>query len=413
MTERHATLEEVFRREHGLVVASLARTFGDIDLAEEALGEAVTVALETWTELPPRNPAAWLLAVARRKAIDRLRRERVLRAKLALLTDDPVVDAEVTEDEAISDERLRLIFACCHPALSPEARVALTLRSLGGLTTSEIARAFLMSEATMYQRITRARAKMRLAGIPIRMPAVEDLPARLETVLAVIYLVFNEGYSAAAGEDLVRRGLYREAMRLAETMTLLMPDAAEAASLAALFWLIEGRRPARLDDRGELVLLEDQDRSRWDRTAIERGRAHLDRARTIGGEGPYRLQAEIAAVHAASNSGTDTDWDRIVHLYRHLLELKPSPVVALNLAVAVGMRDGAERALAALEPLAEPLAAYGPFHAARAELLLRAERFSEADGACDRALAGRVNDVERRHLEKRRRLAMARGRHHT
>jgi RNA polymerase sigma-70 factor (ECF subfamily) len=405
LTDTHDALGEVFRREHGLVVASLAKTFGDVDLAEEALAEAVTVALETWTPATvPRKPAAWLHTVARRRAIDRLRRRRVLHEKLALLAEPSATGDDITEDQVIPDERLRLIFACCHPALSTEARVALTLRSLGGLTTAEVARAFLTSEPTMFQRITRARSKIRLAGIPIEMPAPEDLPGRLRAVLAVIYLVFNEGYSPMGGNRLTRVDLCHEAILLAEMMTELMPDEPEARSLAALLWLTDARRPGRLDAKANLVLLEDQDRSSWDRMAIDRGLSQLARA-SASPVGPYRLQAEIGAVHAASASAADTDWDRIIGLYRQLVELTPSPVVALNLGAAVAMRDGPEAGLAVVDGLAEPLATYQPFHAARAELLLRAGRHAEAVESFDRALASRVNEVERRHLEARRQAA--------
>lgn len=402
-------LEEVFRREHGLVLASLVRTFGDFDVAEEALAEAAAAAMETWwsTGVPDR-PAAWLLTVARRKGIDRLRREKRLAGKLEALADTAAVE-NGHHDGVISDERLLLIFACCHPALSPEARVALTLRSLGGLTTAEIARAFLTTEATMYQRITRARNKIRLAVIPVEMPSSADLPDRLESVLAVIYLVFNEGYSPLGGQELVRVDLCSEAIRLAEMMVELMPGEAEPSGLAALCLLTDARRPARLGASGGMILLEDQDRSLWDGTKVDRGLAHLDAASKVGGGGAYALQAGIAAEHARARSWSDTDWDRIVDLYEGLFEVKPSPVVMLNLAAAVAMRDGPESGLALMADLEGPLDGYQPFHASRAELFLRSGRFEEAAAGFERALGFPVSEPERRHLEARTAVARNQG----
>lgn len=400
MDDPGAALEEVFRREHGLVLASLVRTFGEFDLAEESLSEAVSVAVEKWpTAGVPDNPAAWLLTVARRKGIDRLRRQKRLAEKLETLGSTAVIEDEFVDDGGIPDERLRLIFACCHPALSPEARVALTLKSLGGLTTAEIARAFLTTEATMYQRITRARNKIRVAGIPIDMPYSADLPTRLDSVLAVIYLIFNEGYSPLAGEELVRVDLCVEAIRLAEMMVELMPEESEPRGLAALCLLTHARRTARVDPGGELVLLEDQDRSLWDHSMIDRGLAHLDSAPEHGGA--YVLQAEIAAAHAGAARWDDTDWDHIVGLYQRLFEVKRSPVVALNLAAAVAMRDGPEAGLALMGSLEAPLDGYQPFHASRAELLYRADRFEEAGEGFRRALQFPINDLDRRHLERR------------
>ena len=400
MGDPGAALEEVFRREHGLVLASLVRTFGEFDLAEESLSEAVSVAVEKWpTAGVPDNPAAWLLTVARRKGIDRLRRQKRLAEKLETLGSTAVIEDEFVDDGGIPDERLRLIFACCHPALSPEARVALTLKSLGGLTTAEIARAFLTTEATMYQRITRARNKIRVAGIPIDMPYSADLPTRLDSVLAVIYLIFNEGYSPLAGEELVRVDLCVEAIRLAEMMVELMPEESEPRGLAALCLLTHARRTARVDPGGELVLLEDQDRSLWDHSMIDRGLAHLDSAPEHGGA--YVLQAEIAAAHAGAARWDDTDWDHIVGLYQRLFEVKRSPVVALNLAAAVAMRDGPEAGLALMGSLEAPLDGYQPFHASRAELLYRADRFEEAGEGFRRALQFPINDLDRRHLERR------------
>lgn len=402
MTTPDSVLESVFRREHGLVLASLVRSFGDFDLAEDALSDAVATALGTWADNGvPDNPAAWLLTAARRKGIDRLRRRKALAARLADLEASPNFEDEYRGDGEIPDERLQLLFACCHPALSPEARVALTLKSLGGLTIAEIARAFLTTEPTMYQRVTRARKKMRLAGIPVQLPSEADLPERLQSVLAVIYLIFNEGYSPMTGEDLVRVDLGEEALRLCEMLAMLMPSEPEVRGLAALCLLTDARRPARLGREGSLVLLEDQDRRIWDAAKIDRGLAHLGTGLALGGEGPYLLQAEIAAVHARAAVWEETDWDRIVLLYRRLLEREDSPVVALNLAAAVAMRDGPEAGLALMAQLAEPLDGYQPFHASRAELLLRAGRTEQAAEGFRRALGFSLNDLERRHLESR------------
>ena len=401
-----AALEDVFRREHGLVLASLVKTFGDFDLAEDALADAVAAALETWPDTDiPDNPAAWLLTVGRRKGIDRVRRAKVLSEKLEILGRDAAPPLD--DDGGVPDERLRLIFACCHPALSPEARVALTLKSLGGLTTAEVARAFLTSEATMFQRITRAKRKIRLAGIPVEMPSVSDLPDRLDTVLTVIYLIFNEGYSPITGEGLVRIDLCGEAMRLAEMMTDLMPEESEVWGLAALFWLTDARRNARVDGDGNLVLLEDQDRLLWDADAIERGLRHLEQGTRLGHTGPFLIQASIAGIHARASGVPDTAWDRIIALYLTLFELKPSPVVALNLAAATAMMRGPEAGLDLMEDLGEVLDNYQPFHASRAELLFRAGRGTEAAAAFERALDFPLNDVERRHLEGRLNLCVS------
>lgn len=401
MTAPGDALEAILRREHGLVLASLVRALGDFDLAEEALADAVATALENWPEAGiPENPAAWLVTVARRKAIDRIRRQRVLNDKLSMLVEPPG-EPESARGDALSDDRLQLIFACCHPSLSPEAQVALTLKSLGGLTTAEVARAFLTSEATMYQRITRAKNKIRLAGIPVEMPSPRDLPTRLQSVLAVIYLILNEGHSPVTGDEPMRVDLCREAVSLAEMITEQLPEPAEVWGLAALCWLTVARRPARVDERGDLVLLADQDRSRWDHVAIHRGLGHLAEARARGGADSYTLQAEIAAVHIASPSADDTDWGRIIELYERLLALNPSPVVLLNLAVAVAMEHGPEQGLEIIEGLAERLDGYQPFHVARAELLARTGRGREAVDGFRRALEFPINDAERRHLDRR------------
>lgn len=395
-------LEDIFRREHGLVLSSLIRSFGDFDVAEEALAEAVASAVETWPRSgTPANPAAWLLTVARRKGIDRLRRRRRLEERLPLLAAEEATLPIDRSDSSVPDERLRLIFTCCHPALSPEGQVALTLRTLGGLTTAEIARAFLTSEATMFQRITRAKNKIRLAGISYQVPSSEQLPARMESVLAVVYLIFNEGYSSMSGNELVRVDLCQEGIHLAEMLVGLLPDEPNVLGLAALCWLTEGRRPGRIDSAGELVLLADHDRTKWNRAAIDRGLVLLQHVHERGIERPYVLQARIAALHSTSPSHAATDWGALVELYISLYELRPSPVVALNHAAAVAMAEDESAGLALMEPLAGALAGYQPFHAARAELLARAGRPVEAAESFRQALTFPINDVERRHLEKR------------
>jgi RNA polymerase sigma-70 factor (ECF subfamily) len=396
-----AALEEIFRRQHGLVLGSLVRFLGDLDLAEEALSEAMAAALESWPESgTPANPGAWLVTVAKRKAVDRLRRERRLLDRLRLLEEvEPQPEPAVAGP--IVDDRLALVFACCHPALAPEARLALTLKALGGLTTAEVARAFLVSERTMYQRITRAKRKVKLAGIPLQLPEPDRLDERIESVLAVIYLMFNEGYTAHSGPDLVRTDLGREAIELAELMARFFPTEAEVVGLASMCWLIEARRPARLDPAGELVLLADQNRARWNRQAIARGLALLRRGRRLGPPGYYLLQAEIAAIHATSPHHQATDWSALIDLYRQLWSVRPSAVVALNLAAAVAMAQGPAAGLTQLESLSGLLDHYPTFHAARAELLARAGRPREAATGFRRALEFPLNEVERRHLERR------------
>ena len=395
-------LEDIFRREHGLVLSSLIKTFGDFDVAEEALAEAVASAVENWPRRgTPVNPAAWLLTVARRKGIDRLRRRRRLEERMARLAAEEAAWPMELLDSSVPDERLRLIFTCCHPALSPEGQVALTLRTLGGLTTAEIARAFLTSEATMFQRITRAKNKIRLAGIPYQVPSAEQLPLRMESVLAVVYLIFNEGYSSMSGSELVRLDLCREGLHLAEMLVGLLPEEPDVLGLAALCWLTEARRPGRISSTGELVLLADHDRSVWDRAAIDRGLRLLQHVHEGGSASPYVLQARIAALHTTAPSHAATDWVAIVELYGWLYQVKTSPVVALNRAAAVAMAEGESAGLALMEPLAGALAGYQPFHAARAELLARSGRLREAAESFGRALTFPINDVERRHLEKR------------
>ena len=407
-----AAVERVFREEQGRAVATLIRFLGDFDRAEEALADAMLVALERWPrDGVPDNPGAWIVTAARNKAIDRARRAQLLRTKDPLLRRQAEDDAEAVgglsgllgREESPFDDRLRLIFTCCHPALAPEARVALTLRTLGGLTTPEIARAFLLPEVTLAQRLVRAKKKIRAAGIPYRVPPAHELPERLGSVLAVLYLVFNEGYAATSDEALVRRELCDEAIRLARLLAALMPDEPEAHGLLALMLLHDARRESRVGADGELVLLEDQDRSTWDRARIVEGEAILDRAVRMGRPGPYQLQAAIASVHAVATSTETTDWEEIAALYEALWRLSPTPVVGLNRAVAVAMRDGPEAGLAWLAAL-DPdgaLDGYHLYHAARADLLRRMDRRQEAATAYEAALAAVTNPVERRFLERR------------
>jgi RNA polymerase sigma-70 factor, ECF subfamily len=381
---------------------------GDVDRAEEAVQDAYAVALDRWPrDGVPSTPAAWILTTAKRRAIDRLRREAALRDRQALLArglEEAVRDLPGEDEEMIPDERLGLVFACCHPALALEAQVPLTLRLVGGLTVQEIARALLLPEATVAQRLVRAKRKVRVSGIPIAEPAPDALPARLDAVLAVLYLIFNEGYSATAGDELVRDDLAAEAIRLARIVHLLLPDEPEPAGLLALMLLQHSRRAARVGATGELVLLEAQDRSRWDRAAIAQALPLVDRALTQSASaGPYALQAAIAAVHTRAERPEDTEWREIALLYGALVRVLPSPVVALNRAVAVAMASGPSVGLALVDELVArgELDDYHLLHAARADLLRRHGRREEAAAAYQRALELATNEPERRFLAAR------------
>ncbi len=405
--ERAAGLvEAVFREERSRLLAMLVRQFGDLDLAEDVTSEAIEAALARWpVDGVPGNPVAWLLTTARRKAVDRLRRDKLYAARLALLHVEAQQGAPATASphtDDVPDERLRLFFTCCHPALAIEAQVALTLRCLAGLSTPEVARAFLVPETTMAQRIVRAKRKIREARIPFRVPEAAELPGRLPGVLRVVYLIFTEGYVASAGDDVVRGDLTDEAVRLARILHWLLPGEPEVAGLLALMLLVDARRPARVDATGELLSLQEQDRGRWDADRIQEGRHLLGDALCGPRTGPYAIQAAIAALHDEATDVGTTDWPQIVALYDVLARVAPSPVVELNRAVALAMRDGPEaglRALDALDPNA--LRGYSPLPAARADVLCRLGRTAEATEQYRAALALTANERERAFLRRR------------
>ena len=402
-------LEKLHREESGRILATLIRLLGDFDLAEEMLQEAYAVALQKWpTEGTPTNPRAWLISTARHKAIDRLRREQRFEGKaeqLAKTAETTVQPESDREKEMLADDSLRLIFTCCHPSLPMEARVALTLRTVCGITTEEISRAFLVPVATMAQRLVRAKGKIREAGIPYRVPAQEELQDRLDGVLLVVYLIFNEGYLASSGDALIRRELCAEAIRLGRVLCGLLPKQAEAQALLGLMLLHDSRRDARVSAAGELVLLEEQDRSLWRSEQIHEGTELVESAMRRGAAGVYALQAAIAALHANATTAKDTDWPQIAALYGALLRVHPSPVIEVNRAIAVAMARSLEEGLALLEEIEKraEIEEFHLLHAARADLLRRLGRMPQAAEAYRQALALAANDIEIRFL--RRRLA--------
>jgi RNA polymerase sigma-70 factor, ECF subfamily len=399
-------IEDVFREHHGRVLASLISYCGDFQLAEDALQEAYLSALSAWREGVPRNPAGWLATTARHRAIDTLRRRQTLQRKQDELGHRLELDAAApaetgTSTGALEDDRLRLIFTCCHPAIAREGQIALTLRTLCGLTTAEIARAFLTSETTMAQRLVRVKRKIRTAGIPYKVPDAKSLPERLDSVLAVVYLVFNEGYLSTSGEELARQQLSEEAIRLGRLLAELLPDEPEVKGLLSLMLLQDSRRQARTNARGELVLLEDQDRRLWDQSRIREGLVLVAEGQRLDRPGPYQLQAAIAAAHAQALRADETDWTAISGLYGQLLELRPSPVIELNRAVAVAMAEGPEAGLRLLRPLDQTLDGYYLYHSAVADLSRRSGRWAAAEDAYRRALKLTSNAAERRFLRRR------------
>ena len=409
MPHAHETIEKVFREEYGRIIASLIRLTGSFDRAEEALQEAFTSAAATWpTDGVPRNPGAWLTTVAHRKVVDSIRRDKTREAKQSQLEyeterlqiDDPL---EGVNGEEYPDDRLRLIFTCCHPSISQENQVALTLRTLGGLTTGEIARAFLLPEPTLAQRLVRAKTKIRLAGIPYEVPEIEVIGERLQAVSSVIYLIFNEGYSATSGDSLLRRDLCAEAIRLGRLICALMPDEPENLGLLSLMLLQDSHRNARIDATGELVTLEEQDRTLWDQDEISEGLSLVEQALRIRRVGPYQLQAAIAAVHVEAKTAAETDWAQIAALYQELKRFIPSAIIALNHAAAVAMSGRLEDGLKLVEQSNDSgvLDSYFSYHAARADLLRRLNRSDDAREAYTRALELTTNQVERKYVIRR------------
>lgn len=408
MSDTREILEHAFREEYGAIISSLIRRSGSFDLAEESLQEAFSTALTSWQHNGvPQKPAAWLTTVAQRKLLDALRREKTRTDKEAQLTYESTLKVqpfEIPEDQPeYPDDRLRLIFTCCHPSLSLEAQIALTLRTLGGLTTTEIANAFLTPESTMAQRLVRAKNKIRLAKIPYEVPRLEVIAERLQSVQSVIYLIFNEGYSASTGESLVRQNLCFEAIRLARLLHALIPDDNESTGLLSLMLLQHSRRNARVDRFGELLTLEEQDRSLWDRQAIDEGLKLIEEALTSSPVGYYQLQAAIAAVHAEATTSEDTDWAQIVALYGEMLRFNSSPIVLLNRAVAVAMANGVEKGLKLIEDIEETRAldGYYVFYAAKADLLRRLNRIEEAMEAYSQASRLAGNSVTAKFLQRR------------
>jgi RNA polymerase sigma-70 factor (ECF subfamily) len=392
-------IEKTFREEHGRVLATLISQFEDFDLAEDALQDALVNALERWkVDGVPRNPGAWLTTVAKRRAIDRLRGSRFEEYSAPIPAS--LAQEEPEMDDSLPDDRLKLMFTCCHPALAMEAQVALTLHTLGGLTTPEVARAFLVSEPTMAQRLARARRKIREAGIPYRVPPADLLPERLDALLAVIYLIFNEGYVATSGDTLTRHDLCSEAIRLCRILVDLMPGSAEAHGLLALMLLHDSRRNARFTRTGELVLLDEQDRTLWDSFKIQEGISILDEAIALHDPGPYQVQAAISALHVDVTTAAATDWNQIAALYHTLAMMTPSIVVEVNRAVAVGMADGPQDGLRIIEGLGDRAKGYYPFHVVRADLLRRSGQLEEAIESYERAIALCDNPAERSHLQR-------------